>query len=208
MLRSLNVSRPVKDDLNLNHPNLDDIDLQKNLSVTMRSSIEFMAQHFCFAFGFGNVAKSANQLVDVTIRQHLQQIFSNQLVTIEHGNHINGEQFFSHNLNLLVSKITLTHPNHAAILCQPRHNVGLGCGSPFLQGDNTPHSLAVFFCPSFFVRSIKLWRELIHIMMGLFGHPSRMVVPVSDISTPSNSVANTVESIGVGYPIFITGITA
>lgn len=101
-------------------------------------------------------------------------------------------------------KMTLTKHNHPAILCPPQHEVG--CGNPRRTGDKTPQSLAVFLCLSF-LGVPNFWATK-SIMMGLFGQSLRLVAPVRGITTPLSPVANTVVSIGVGYPTFRTGITA
>ena len=103
-------------------------------------------------------------------------------------------------------KMTLTKNNHPAILCPPRTNYELGCGSPVRQGDKTPQSKAVFFCPSFF-HAPNLGRA-IHIMMGLFGQPLRLVAPCRGTSTPFNPVTNIVEDIDDGFTTLRQGITA
>ena len=111
LIRSLNISRPVKDDSNLNHPNLDDIDLQKNLSVTMRSSIEFMAQNICHPFGFGNVSKGTHQLVDVTAFKHKVEVFHDSLVAVQMFGNIKHGQIG--NFNFISHLLILKHRSQA-----------------------------------------------------------------------------------------------
>ena len=82
----------------------------------------------------------------------------------------------------------------------------VGRENPFRKGDNTPQSLAVFLCPSFFHGS--LLSRVIHIMMVLFERPLRSVVPFRGILTSFNTVTNTVRSISGGYPTQRKGITA
>lgn len=103
-----------------------------------------------------------------------------------------------------ISKMHLTKSTAPTKMTAPRNEVG--CGNPRSIGDKTPQSKAVFFCPSFF-HSPDLGR-VIHIMMGLFGQPLWLVAPMRGITTPFSPVANTVVSIGVGYPTFSIGITA
>ena len=99
-----------------------------------------------------------------------------------------------------IHKMHLTKDKHTAILCPPQHEVGRE--NPLPKGDNTPQSLAVFLCLSFFAHG------QVHIMMVLFGQPLWLVVPLGDILTPFNTVANTVRSIGVGFILQTKGITA
>ena len=82
----------------------------------------------------------------------------------------------------------------------------VGCGNPFRKGDNTPQSLAVFLCPSFFHGS--LLSRVIHIMMVLFGQSLGLVAPCRGITTSFNTITNTVVSISGGYPTQSKGITA
>jgi hypothetical protein len=85
-------------------------------------------------------------------------------------------------------------------LSAPR-NIEVGCGNPFRKGDNTPQSLAVFLCLSFYALGHT------HIMMVLFGQPLWLVVPFRGITTPFNTVTNTVVSIGGGFILQRKGIT-
>lgn len=101
--------------------------------------------------------------------------------------------------------MTLTKNNHTAILCPPR-NIEGGCGNPFSKGDNSPQSLAVFLRPSFFAYSIL--STAFHIMMVLFGQSLGLVAPLRGITTPFNTVTNTVVSSSDGYSILSKGITA
>jgi hypothetical protein len=101
-----------------------------------------------------------------------------------------------------ISKMHLTKSTTRTTMTAPR-NIEVGRGNPFSNGDNTPQSLAVFLCLSVFDRPNLGSR--FNIMMGLFGQSLRLVVPLRGISTPCNSVTNTVESIGVGYPTFSNG---
>jgi hypothetical protein len=101
-------------------------------------------------------------------------------------------------------KTTLTHHNTPARIttyCKSSR----GCGNPFRLGDNTPQLLAVFFCPSFLKPALC---RLSNIMMVLFGQSLGLVAPSRGITTPFNTVTNTVVSIGVGYSILRLGITA
>ena len=99
----------------------------------------------------------------------------------------------------------LTQRNTKATIAPPRHIEG-GRSNPFRKGDNTPQSLAVFLCPSFFHGS--LLSRVIHIMMVLFERPLRSVVPFRGITTSFNTVTNTVVSISGSYPTQRKGITA
>lgn len=110
---------------------------------------------------------------------------------------------FNHGLdcNLTGFKITLTHP-HTPAKMTPYCKSSRGRGNPFSNGDRTPQIKAVFLCLSFFQHAG------LHIMMGLLGQSLRLVAPLRGISTPCNSVANTVESICGGYSILSNGITA
>jgi hypothetical protein len=86
-------------------------------------------------------------------------------------------------------------------------SIEVGRGNPFRLGDNTPQSLAVFLRLSFF-NLVEFDRIKLNIMMVLFGQSLRLVAPSRGISTPFNTVANTVESIGDGFTHFRLGITA
>ncbi len=101
--------------------------------------------------------------------------------------------------------MNLTHHHSPAILCPPR-NIEVGCGNPFRQGDNTPQIEAVFLCLSFFNRlKFKLVKFT---MMVLFGQSLGLVAPCRGITTPFNTVANTVVSSSDGFTHFRQGITA
>jgi hypothetical protein len=95
----------------------------------------------------------------------------------------------------------LTNPQSTANIAPPRHIEG-GCGNPFSKGDNTPQIKAVFLCLSFYAN----WH--IHIMMVLFGQSLGLVAPLRGITTPFNTVTNTVVSMRDGLTILSKGITA
>jgi hypothetical protein len=99
---------------------------------------------------------------------------------------------------LSIFKMKLTKPQSTANIKTPR-NIEGGRGNPFIQGDNSPQSLAVFLRPSF--------TELfgIHIMMVLFGQSLGLVAPCSGITTPFNTVTNTVVSMRDGLAYSIQG---
>jgi hypothetical protein len=99
----------------------------------------------------------------------------------------------------------LTNKHHAAMLCAPR-NIGGGCGNPFSIGDNTPQIKAVFLRPSFLAQ--RKFASCKFIMMVLFGQSLGLVAPMRGITTPFNTVTNTVVSIGGGYSILSIGITS
>lgn len=86
-------------------------------------------------------------------------------------------------------------------------NGSVGCGNPFRQGDNTLQiSIAVFLCLSVF--NFHHWWELYIIMMVLFGQSSGLVAPCRGITTPFNTVTNTVVSIGDDITNLRQGITS
>lgn len=88
----------------------------------------------------------------------------------------------------------LTTHAYQAILCPPC-NSKVGRGNPFRYGENSPLFSVAFLCPSFRTMLIRA----AFIMTGLLGQSLRLVAPYRGISTPCNSVAHTVESIGYGY---------
>lgn len=102
--------------------------------------------------------------------------------------------------------MNLTPSHHTATICPTRNSFELGRGNPISNGDNTPQFKAVFLCLSF-LRS-RIFGSATQIMMALFGQSFGLVVPLRDISTPFNAVANAVESFGVGNSIFSNGFTA
>jgi hypothetical protein len=114
----------------------------------------------------------------------------------------------------LVMSVTLKQPktltkNKSTANIEPPRNIEGGCGNPFRQGDNTPQIKAVFLRPSFFVRAPNWWSVLIHIMMVLFGQSLGLVAPCRGITTPSNTVTNTVVSMRDGFTTLLRqGITA
>jgi hypothetical protein len=111
----------------------------------------------------------------------------------------------------LVMSVTLKQPktltkNKSTANIEPPRNIEGGCGNPFLLGDNTPIIKSVFLRPSFFASSNL--RRLIHIMMVLFGQSLGLVAPSSGITTPFNTVTNTVVSMRDGFTHSLLGITA
>jgi hypothetical protein len=99
----------------------------------------------------------------------------------------------------------LTNPQSTANIAPPR-NIEGGCGDPFRLGDNTPQIKAVFLRPSFLKQCN--FASFKFIMMVLFGQSLGLVAPSRGITTPFNTVTNTVVSIGGGYSILRLGITS
>ncbi len=108
--------------------------------------------------------------------------------------------------NASISKIRLTKSTTTTKMTAPR-NIEGGRGNPLPKGDNnSPQLKAVFLCLSFF-NLVEFDLIKLNIMMVLFGQPLWLVVPLGGISTPFNTVTNTVESIGVGFILQTKGIT-
>ena len=114
---------------------------------------------------------------------------------------------FNHGLdcNLTGFKITLTNPNHPAILCPPQNEVGFS-SSFFRLGDNSPQFKAVFFCPQFFCFQKFLKANII--MTVLFGRPLRSVSPSRDSANSFNTVTRFLAGLCDGFTHFRLGITA
>ena len=103
-------------------------------------------------------------------------------------------------------KMNLTKHKHTAILCPPHNEVGRS--NPFSKGDNSPQSLkAVFLCLSFF-NLVEFDIIKLNIMMVLFGQSLGLVAPLRGITTPFNTVTNTVVSMCDGFTTLSKGITA
>ena len=98
----------------------------------------------------------------------------------------------------------LTQSTNDAIL-SVRCSSSVGRSNPFRTGDNTPQLKAVFLRPSFLKPTFC---RLSNIMMVLFGQSLGLVSPVRGITTPFNTVTNTVVSMRDGFTTLRTGITA
>jgi hypothetical protein len=104
-----------------------------------------------------------------------------------------------------ISKIRLTKTTTRTTMTAPR-SIEVGFSSSNYKGDNTPQSLAVFLCPSFF--GFLKFREANIIMVVLLGQPFWLVVPLYDSANSFNTATNCLAALRDGFTPLNKGITA